>query len=206
AGLHRLVAAQPLGPDPGAALPPRQGRGHPGRDPLPRSGLQSLPGVRGAAARRARGDRAGVRAARPDGDQPVHADEAGAARARDRVAARVARRGDRPGRGVAGGREGARLRAARPPDRAQARGVGRVPRAGQRVGAPALPADALARPVWGRAPGRGPGPMPATTLGLMSTTSDRATRHVELLTDTVAAVSSSLDLAEVLERIASRVA
>jgi two-component sensor histidine kinase/putative methionine-R-sulfoxide reductase with GAF domain len=40
----------------------------------------------------------------------------------------------------------------------------------------------------------------------MSTTSDRATRHVELLTDTVAAVSSSLDLAEVLERIASRVA
>jgi two-component system, sensor histidine kinase PdtaS len=40
----------------------------------------------------------------------------------------------------------------------------------------------------------------------MSTTSDRATRHVELLTDTVAAVSSSLDLAEVLQRIASRVA
>ena len=40
----------------------------------------------------------------------------------------------------------------------------------------------------------------------MSATSDRATRHVELLTDTVAAVSSSLDLAEVLERIASRVA
>jgi two-component sensor histidine kinase len=40
----------------------------------------------------------------------------------------------------------------------------------------------------------------------MDTTSDRATRHVELLTDTVAAVSSSLDLAEVLERIASRVA
>jgi two-component system, sensor histidine kinase PdtaS len=40
----------------------------------------------------------------------------------------------------------------------------------------------------------------------MSATSDRAARHVELLTDTVAAVSSSLDLAEVLERIASRVA
>ncbi len=40
----------------------------------------------------------------------------------------------------------------------------------------------------------------------MDATTDRATRHVELLTDTVAAVSSSLDLAEVLERIASRVA
>src|SRR6185312_11192639 len=63
------------------------------------------------------------------------------------------------------------------------------------------------------APPVGPGPdspgtvpRQPTTLGLMSTTSDRATRHVELLTDTVAAVSSSLDLAEVLERIASRVA
>ena len=37
AGVHRLVAAQPLGAHPGAALPPRQGAGDPGRDPLPGS-------------------------------------------------------------------------------------------------------------------------------------------------------------------------
>ncbi len=37
AGVRRLVAAQPLGADPGAAVPPRQGEGDPGRDPLPRS-------------------------------------------------------------------------------------------------------------------------------------------------------------------------
>ena len=72
-------------------------------------------------------------------------DEARAARARDRVPAGVARRGDRPGRGVRPGREGARPRAARPPDRPQAGRVGRVPRPGERVGAGALPADALAR-------------------------------------------------------------
>ena len=40
----------------------------------------------------------------------------------------------------------------------------------------------------------------------MSATLERAARHVQLLTDTVAAVSSSLDLAEVLAQIASRVA
>ena len=49
----------------------------------------------GAAARGARGDRAGLRAARPDGDEPVHAHEARAARARDRGPAGVAGRGDR---------------------------------------------------------------------------------------------------------------
>jgi two-component sensor histidine kinase len=40
----------------------------------------------------------------------------------------------------------------------------------------------------------------------MSATADRASQHVRLLTDTVAAVGSSLDLAEVLGQIASRVA
>src|SRR4051794_36282127 len=40
----------------------------------------------------------------------------------------------------------------------------------------------------------------------MSATADRAAEHVRLLTDTVAAVGSSLDLAEVLGQIASRVA
>ena len=53
AGVRRLVAAQPLGADPGAAVPPRQGRGHPGRDPLPRSGLQPVSGVRRHSCTRA---------------------------------------------------------------------------------------------------------------------------------------------------------
>ncbi|HVG89478.1 MAG TPA: hypothetical protein VM823_10915, partial [Gaiellales bacterium] len=39
----------------------------------------------------------------------------------------------------------------------------------------------------------------------MSTT-DRTARHLQLLTDTVTAVTSSLDLAEVFEQIASKVA
>ena len=58
AGLRRLVAAQPLGADPDPALQAGLGAGDAGRDPLPRSGLQPVPDVRGAAARRPRGDRA----------------------------------------------------------------------------------------------------------------------------------------------------
>ena len=46
AGVRRLVAAQPLGADPGAAVPPGQGEGDAGRDPLPRPVLQPVPGVR----------------------------------------------------------------------------------------------------------------------------------------------------------------
>ena len=48
AGLPRLVAAQPLGADPGAALPPRQGAGDARGAALPGPGLQPLP----AASRR----------------------------------------------------------------------------------------------------------------------------------------------------------
>ncbi len=58
AGLPGLVAPQPLGADPGAALPPRQGAGDPGRAALPRPRLQPLPLLRRHAARRAsRGSR-----------------------------------------------------------------------------------------------------------------------------------------------------
>ena len=71
AGLPGLVAAQPLGADPGAALPPRQGERDPGRAALPRPGLQSLPLLRGDAARRPRRDREGLRAARADGAEPL---------------------------------------------------------------------------------------------------------------------------------------
>ena len=76
AGVRRLVAAQPLGVDPGAAVSPRHGEGDPGRDPLPRPVLQPVPGLRRPAACRPGGDREGLRAARSDGDQPVRADHA----------------------------------------------------------------------------------------------------------------------------------
>ena len=48
ADLPGLVAAQPLGADPGAALPPRQGAGDPGRAALPGPGLQPVPLLRRA--------------------------------------------------------------------------------------------------------------------------------------------------------------
>ena len=94
AGLRRVVAAQPLGADPGAALPPRQGAGDPLRDPQPRPVLQPLPVLRGAAAGGARGDREGLRAARADGAQPLPpvAGRAQAARASSSCRRRSARR------------------------------------------------------------------------------------------------------------------
>ena len=64
AGLRRVVAAQPLGADPDPALQAGRRAGDARRDPLSRPGLQPVPDVRGAAARGARGDREGLRAAR----------------------------------------------------------------------------------------------------------------------------------------------
>jgi len=74
AGLRRLVAAQPLGADPDPALQARLGERDPGRAPLPRSGLQPVSHLRVPASRRPRGDRAGLRAARSDGDEPLPPD------------------------------------------------------------------------------------------------------------------------------------
>ena len=62
AGVRRVVAAQPLGARPDPALQAGLGAGDARRDPLPGSRLQPVPDVRGAAARRPRGDRAGLRA------------------------------------------------------------------------------------------------------------------------------------------------
>ena len=101
AGLRRVVAAQPLGADPHPALQAGLRAGDARRDPLPRPGVQPVPHLRGAAARGARGDRARLRARAADGDEPVPPDRRGAARARDRLAAGDARRGDRRVRGVA---------------------------------------------------------------------------------------------------------
>ena len=63
-GLRRVVAAQPLGPDPDPALQAGRGAGDPRGDPLPRSGLQPVPRVRGAAPCRSRGDRAAATSCR----------------------------------------------------------------------------------------------------------------------------------------------
>ncbi len=91
AGLCRVVAAEPLGADPDPALQAGQRAGDARRDPLSRSGLQSVPDVRRAAPCGARGDREGLRAAGSDGDEPVPPDSGAAEGARDRVAAGDAR-------------------------------------------------------------------------------------------------------------------
>ena len=96
--VRRLVAAEPLGPDPDPALQARRRAGDAGGDPLSRPGLQPVPDVRRPAARRPRGDRAGLRAARSDGDEPLPPDRRAAEGARDRLAPGDPRRGDRRAR------------------------------------------------------------------------------------------------------------
>ncbi len=95
AGLRRVVAAQPLGADPDPALQAGLRAGDARRDPLSRPGVQPVPDLRSPAPRRPRGDRAGLRAARPDGDEPLPPHAGAAARAGNRLAAGDARRGDR---------------------------------------------------------------------------------------------------------------
>ena len=60
ARVRRLVAAQPLGARARAAVSPRQGEGDADGAALPRSRVQPLSHVRGAAAGGARGDREGL--------------------------------------------------------------------------------------------------------------------------------------------------
>src|SRR4030095_3556679 len=91
--------------------------------------------------------REGVRAARPDGDEPVPPDAGAAEGARDRVASGDARRGDRRARRLGAGEEGPRPAHLRPLRRAQAQGVGRLPRPTHRLGAGAVPGSALAEKV-----------------------------------------------------------
>ena len=74
AGVRRLVAAEPLGAHPDPPLQARRRAGDAGGDPLSRPGLQPVPDVRRPAPCRPRGDRAGLRAARADGDEPLPPD------------------------------------------------------------------------------------------------------------------------------------
>ena len=123
AGLPRLVAAQPLGADPGAALPPGQGGGDPRRAALPRS-RPATPTCASPAMLHGgpRGDREGLRAAGADGAEPLPPDPRGARPARDRAAARDPRRGDRDRRRV---RAGAADRSASTPSSASSRSSAR---------------------------------------------------------------------------------
>ena len=144
-GLRRLVAPQPLGPDPHPALQARQRAGDAGGDPLPRPGVQPVPHVRGAPARRPRGNRAGLRAPAADGEQPLQAQRGGAKGARHRRAARDSRRGDRRAGRVRPRAPGARRPHLRQLRQAQAPGVGRVPRPAHPVGAGEVPAGLVGR-------------------------------------------------------------
>ena len=94
AGLHRMVAAQPLRARAGADVPPRQGEGDADGAALPGSVVQPVPDVRRPAAGRARGDREGLRAARADGAEPLRPRRrrAGGARASSSFPRRSARR------------------------------------------------------------------------------------------------------------------
>ena len=135
AGLRRLVAAQPLGADPHPALQARQRAGDARRDPLPGPGLQPVPDLRGASARGLEGIEKGYELPDPMETQPLPPDRGAAEGARHRRAAGDARRGDRRAVRVRAGAQGARHAHLRPLRRAQAEGVGRLPRAAHRVGA-----------------------------------------------------------------------
>ena len=144
AGVHRLVAAQPLRARAGAGVPPRQGEGDADGAPLPGSVVQPLPDVRGAAARGPRGDREGLRA-------PGRRSSATSTTSTRRTGSRmgISHLPESLGEAieemahselVERALGAAHLLALRRP---QARGVGRLPRAGHAVGDRALPGDQL---------------------------------------------------------------
>ena len=153
AGVRRLVAAQPLGADPDPALQAGLRAGDARRDPLPRPGLQPVPDLRGAAARGARGDRAGLRARGADGLEPLPPLRRRAARSAgsSRCPARSARRSrSSPSSELMKRALGEHIYS--PLRRAEAQGVGRVPDPADAVGARPLPGGALDMDCW--KPGR----------------------------------------------------
>ena len=121
---------------------------HPGKEQATRAELrcpdperQPVPVLRRDAACRIGRDRARIRAAGADGAEPLPPDPRGAGPARDRAAARDARRGDRDRRRVRAGAADPRRAHLQALHRDQARGVGGVPRPGDSLGARPLPLD-----------------------------------------------------------------
>ncbi len=146
-GVRGLVAAKPLGAHPHPAVQAGLGAGDAGGDSLSGPGLQPVPRVRGVAARGARRHREGLRAPGSDGAEPLPTDGRRAAEAGDRLTAGVARRGDRRAHRL--GSDAARPRGAHLPalHRAEATGVGRVPRPGHGVGEGEVPRGAVTFPL-----------------------------------------------------------
>src|SRR5205823_13609867 len=105
------------------------------------------------APRGARGDRAGLRAPGPDGDEPVPPDAGAAEGTGNRLAAGDAGRGNRRAGRLRARAHRVRAAHLRPLRRAQTQGVGRVSRPALGLGAGAVPAGL----VDSRRAGLGPG-------------------------------------------------
>ena len=122
---------------------PGQGERHTRRAALPGPCLESLPLLRGDAARRAGGHRARLRAARADGAEPLPPDARGAVAARHRAASGDAWGGNRDRGGVGAGAADSRRAHLPALHRDQAPGVGGLPRPGDAVRDRELPADSV---------------------------------------------------------------
>ena len=94
-GVRLLGAQQPLRAGPGADVQAAKGNVDPHRVPLPGLGLQPVPGLRGAAGRRAQGHREGLRAAARRRGRRVGADRGRAPGDGHRAAAAEPGRGHR---------------------------------------------------------------------------------------------------------------
>ena len=139
AGLRRLVAAEPLGADPDPALQAGLGAGDARRDPLPGSGVQPVPHLRGLLHAGLEGIEQGYELPDPMETNLYHLTAEQRRERGHRLAAGDARRGDRRALAVGARAEGARPAHLRPLRRAEAEGVGRVPRPAHRLGDEAVP-------------------------------------------------------------------
>ncbi|CAA9582554.1 MAG: Glutamine synthetase type I, partial [uncultured Thermomicrobiales bacterium] len=143
AGLRRLGADQPLGPDPGARHPRRQHRRHPDRAALPGPLLQPVPRLRRDARRRHRRHRERAAAAGAGRGEPLPLHRRGPEAAQRPRPPRHPRRGGRRDGEGPDHPPGPRRPRLRPPRRGPACRVGRVPPPRLPVGARPLPRGLL---------------------------------------------------------------
>ena len=145
AGLRRVVAAEPLGADPHPALQARLGAGDAGGAPLPRPGLQPVPDLRGLLHAGLEGIEQGYELPEPMETNLYHLTpeqrrERGIVSLPETLGEAIdelSALGARP--------EGARPAHLRPLHRAEAEGVGRVPRPAHRLGDEEVPGRAVGK-------------------------------------------------------------